>query len=82
MSNGCDNSGVMLCAKIWSEWKPSFCISGHWQNNMIVYSSHVCSIYSRYLQIYPENIWLEYIEDDTENAQISSNIEWQLEQKQ
>ena len=78
MSNGCNNSGVGICSRVWSEWKPSFHIFSHWENRMIVFSSNVCSIYTRYLDVYPNSIVLEYPENDTDFASIHSNTDWVL----
>lgn len=79
MSNRCDNSGVMPCARIWSSWKPFFHISGHWENNMTVYSSHVCTINAGYLGVYPEQLYLDYTQNNTKTVTILSDTNWELQ---
>lgn len=79
MSNRCDNSGVALCIKVWGKGKPFFNLTGECKNGMVIYGSHVCTIYSRYINIYPETLRLNDAIYSSGFASIESNVNWHLE---
>ena len=79
MSNRCDNSGVALCSKVWGKGKPFFNLTGQCKNGMTIYSSHVCTIYSKYIRIFPESINLNSGVNSSNWSNIESNVDWHLQ---